>query len=81
MYKIIKVEDTVRVPPKRFGEDLKKAIAGEIENTLAGRIDKNLGVILAVTADLFPDISRFRKMFAGLGQILTASPEEDATVL
>lgn len=49
MYKIVKVEDTVRVPPKRFGTDLPKAITSELENTWSGRIDKNLGIILAVT--------------------------------
>ena len=50
MYKILTVEDTIRVPPKRFGEDLKKAITAEFENNTAGRIDKNMGIILAVTS-------------------------------
>ena len=49
MYKILTVEDTVRVPPKLFGEDLKSAITAELENTLTGRIDKAAGIILAVT--------------------------------
>ena len=49
MYKILTVEDTVRVPPKLFGEDLKNAITAELENTLTGRIDKNAGIVLAVT--------------------------------
>jgi DNA-directed RNA polymerase subunit E' len=49
MYKILTVEDTVRVPPKRFAEDLDDAIMGEFENSLAGRIDKSAGIVLAVT--------------------------------
>jgi DNA-directed RNA polymerase subunit E' len=49
MYKILTVEDTVRVPPKLFGADLKTAITAELENTLTGRIDKGAGIILAVT--------------------------------
>ena len=48
MYKILTVEDMVRIPPRRFDEDLKEAIVSEFENTLAGRIDKNLGIILTV---------------------------------
>ncbi|MBN2250872.1 MAG: DNA-directed RNA polymerase [Candidatus Altiarchaeota archaeon] len=49
MYKILTVEETVRVPPKRFGDDLEKAIISEFEDNLAGRIDKKVGIILAVT--------------------------------
>jgi DNA-directed RNA polymerase subunit E' len=49
MYKILTVEDTIRVPPKSFGSDLNTAIIGEYENQYAGRIDKNVGIILAVT--------------------------------
>jgi DNA-directed RNA polymerase subunit E' len=49
MYKILTVEDTIRVPPKSFGSDLNAAIIGEYENQYAGRIDKNVGIILAVT--------------------------------
>lgn len=49
MYKILTVEDTIRVPPKSFGTDLNTAIIAEYENQFAGRIDKNVGIILAVT--------------------------------
>jgi DNA-directed RNA polymerase subunit E' len=49
MYKILTVEDTIRVPPKSFGSDLNTAIIAEYENQFAGRIDKNVGIILAVT--------------------------------
>ena len=49
MYKILTVEDTIRVPPRRFGEDLQHAIISEYENSFAGRIDKSVGIILAAT--------------------------------
>lgn len=49
MYKTVTVEDTVRVPPKRFGEDLVKVIKSELNETIAGRVDKPIGVIIAVT--------------------------------
>lgn len=49
MYKILTVEDTVRVPPRRFSEDREDAIMGEFENSVAGRIDKSAGIVLAVT--------------------------------
>lgn len=49
MYRKITVVDTVRVPPKRFSEDLETVITQELENMIVGRIDKSLGVVLAVT--------------------------------
>ena len=48
MYKILTIKDTVRVPPKRFEEDLAKVVISEFENTSAGKIDTNIGIILAV---------------------------------
>lgn len=48
MYKILTVEDTVRIPPKRFGGEITSTIISEYENAIAGRIDKNTGIILAV---------------------------------
>ncbi len=48
MYKILKIEDTVRVPPRRFDEDLNKVIMSEFESKSAGKIDRDIGIILAV---------------------------------
>lgn len=48
MYKIATVEDTVRVPPKRFSEDLAMVIKSELNDIVAGRVDKSIGVIIAV---------------------------------
>ncbi len=48
MYKILTIEDTVRVPPRRFDGDLNEVIVSEYESSSAGRIDKDVGIILAV---------------------------------
>jgi len=48
MYKIMTVEDTVRVPPNRFNEELEKVIMSEFENAVAGRIDRNIGIVISV---------------------------------
>lgn len=49
MYKLVTVEDVVRIPPKYFNQDLDDVIIAELNNTLAGRIHKEVGVILAAT--------------------------------
>ena len=49
MYKIVDVADTVRVPPKRFNEDLGSVITQELETMVVGKVDKVLGIVLAVT--------------------------------
>ncbi len=49
MYKIVTVEDTVRVPPRRFGEDLEAVIISELKNMLTGRINRDIGLIISVT--------------------------------
>jgi len=49
MYKLVLVRDTVRVPPKRFSEDLNTVIVQELDAMMTGIVEKNIGVILAVT--------------------------------
>lgn len=49
MYVLATIEDTVRVPPRRFNEKLDVVIASELTNSLAGKVDKDVGVVLAVT--------------------------------
>ncbi|MFH1787941.1 MAG: DNA-directed RNA polymerase [Candidatus Altiarchaeota archaeon] len=47
MYKISTIEDTVRIPPKRFGENVEEVIVSELDNTITGRVNKEIGIILA----------------------------------
>jgi len=48
VYKIITVNDKVRVPPKMFGSSREEAIKKSLEEKWEGLIDKRLGVILSV---------------------------------
>lgn len=56
----------MRVPPKRFGEDLNVVIKSELNETIAGRVDKSVGVVIAVT-----DVKEFKegKIILGDGAI------------
>ncbi len=49
MYRIIKIKTTVKVPPKRFGMNVKKAIKESIAEDYEGRLSKTFGMGLAVT--------------------------------
>ena len=48
MYTLVKLDDTVRVPPERFGEDLNDAINNIVQETFEGTIRKKHGLIVAV---------------------------------
>ncbi len=50
MYKVLTVEDKIRVPPAKFGLDLENAIQASLEDRWEGIIDKELGVILSVVS-------------------------------
>ncbi len=50
MYKIMTVEDKIRVPPAKFGLDLENAIKASLEDRWEGIVDKELGVILSVVS-------------------------------
>ena len=49
MYYKIKLQDKVRVPPGRLGEDLKSVVLDELQRQLEGSIDKEIGIFIAVT--------------------------------
>jgi DNA-directed RNA polymerase subunit E' len=48
MYTSVKLSDTVRLPPERFGEDLTKAIKEIVQTTFEGTIRRKHGLIVAV---------------------------------
>jgi DNA-directed RNA polymerase subunit E' len=43
------LEDKVRVPPERMGEDLEKVVLNVLQEQLEGSIDKEIGIFIAVT--------------------------------
>jgi DNA-directed RNA polymerase subunit E' len=49
MYKIVTVEDTVRVPPNRFGEPLREVIMDLLRKNYQGIMDRDVGLVLAIT--------------------------------
>jgi len=49
MYKSIKIRDTVRVPPSKFGLSLQDSVTQALEEAYENRVDKDLGVVLAIS--------------------------------
>jgi len=49
MYSLVKIRETIRVPPKEFGKKLKEAILKIVQEEYEGLVDEDLGVIIAVT--------------------------------
>lgn len=48
MYKILEVEDNVRVDPEKFGLDLEDSVSESLEEKYEGRLDPNIGIILSI---------------------------------
>lgn len=48
MYTLVKLNDTVRVPPEQFSKDLNDAINNIVQKTFEGTIRKKHGLIVAV---------------------------------
>jgi len=46
MYYKVRIEDTVRIPPNRFSEDLNEVITKIVQKTFEGTMRKNYGVIV-----------------------------------
>jgi DNA-directed RNA polymerase subunit E' len=46
MYTITKVEDTIRILPEKFGEDLDEVIKESVQNTFEGTVRKDYGIIV-----------------------------------
>jgi len=46
MYYMVKIEDTVRIPPNKFSEDLKDVVTNIVQETFEGTMRKNQGVIV-----------------------------------
>ena len=50
MYKIVTVRDVIRVPPQKFGMPLKEAVKSSLEDSMEGKSDPTLGIILAIVS-------------------------------
>jgi len=49
MFKVITVEDTVRVAPDRFGEPIEEVIVDLLKKNYLGITDKDVGTVLSIT--------------------------------
>ncbi len=49
MYKLVKIVDTIRIPPKDFGKPIKESALSAISKEYEGKVDKDLGLVLTVT--------------------------------
>lgn len=49
MYYKLKLNDKVRVPPERMGENLNIVILDELQEQFEGSVDKEMGIFIAVT--------------------------------
>ena len=48
MYTITRIEDTIRILPDKFGEDLDEVIKNSVQKTFEGTVRKEYGIIVAV---------------------------------
>lgn len=46
MYYRVRIEDTIRIPPNKFSEDLNKVVTNIVQTTFEGTMRKNHGVIV-----------------------------------
>lgn len=49
MFKLISLEDTIRIPPKTFGKPSESAGYEQVKNKYEGIMDEELGFVIAVT--------------------------------
>jgi DNA-directed RNA polymerase subunit E' len=49
MFYIYTVRDSVALPPTKLGEDLRKAVLQQLKEELEGKVDEEMGVVVAVT--------------------------------
>lgn len=48
MFELVKIKDTVRVPPERFNDSTEEVVHDILKNSYEGLIDNDLGVILSI---------------------------------
>jgi len=53
MYAMVKIEETVRIPPSKFGDDLNQTVENIVQKTFEGTMRKNYGVVV-VADDITP---------------------------
>ncbi|MGW8289234.1 MAG: RPB7/RPC8 family DNA-directed RNA polymerase subunit [Candidatus Bathyarchaeia archaeon] len=49
MFKLITLQDTIRIPPETFGNPLKQVGRDQVKSKYEGIVDEELGYVIAVT--------------------------------
>lgn len=49
MFELVKIKDTVKVPPERFNDSREEVVLDILRDNYEGLVDNDLGVILAIT--------------------------------
>jgi DNA-directed RNA polymerase subunit E' len=49
MFKLVSLEDAIRIPPDRFGEDIDEVGYEQLKMKYEGMVDEELGYVIAVT--------------------------------
>lgn len=49
MFKLIDLEDTIRIPPEKFGEPIETVSYEQLKSKYDGMVDEELGYVIAVT--------------------------------
>jgi len=49
LFRLVTAEDTVRIPPERFGEDIEKVCCDQLKMKYEGMVDPEIGFVIIVT--------------------------------
>jgi len=49
MFKLVTLEDTIRIPPQRFGDPIEAVGYAQLKSKYEGMVDEELGYVIAVT--------------------------------
>ena len=58
MFELVKIKDTIRVPPDRFEEDRDEVVLDILRDNYEGLTDKDIGVVLVITEVNDVDVGR-----------------------
>jgi len=64
MFKLMKLQDTIRIPPETFGSPLEKVGRDQVKTKYEGIVDEEMGYVIAVTS---VEVSPIGKIIPGDG--------------
>ena len=64
MFKLIELQDTIRIPPETFGSPLEKVGRDQVKAKYEGIVDEEMGYVIAVTK---VEVSPIGKIIPGDG--------------